>query len=794
MTGLADLSDEDLLALYNSHLSAPQQPAAVTPPSGRIEDLSDEDLLKAHAAATQGKTASPIPVSAPPASDEAPLSDYERWRRDPKGYQAAMSAPHAPAESQVMGDQRFWKGLKGVPFAGAMVPQTPELTKYENESPTAMNLPYGLKVTNADLVGALGGTAALGPLAAAAPAAFGAGEAPIVGRTILSALSSGGIAGGDRLTRDLVAGTPGPEALRNAGLSGLVGAGIGGALTPVAAAGGAVVSPVAKALMRRFNPQGGTSLTGAAAKLSAEGEAAAKAAGLDPAKLSPEQAQQFANAVNPAEAAQAFGNQNEFGIESSLGQRLKDPQQLHAEEQMRRGLMGQPAKEMMTGFDTNQNAAVTQAARETIPGKLAPGVDAAAADRQSIGNTVQDALQGAKGAAKLRENAAWDGIGPLYASDAAKKTLPGYVQNAAETAGITIDPQLTPAAHKMVTMLQDYTSGQPLRNPYSILGEAPPVAPHMDELRRKLLSLSNSGSNPADSRAAQSLYKGYTEWSHDIASAPNGLASGDAADVARLTAARDITKQTRSLYAPTVRGTGTLTPSGKILDKAFSGETTPESVITNLVGTGPKGTVNDAQVEALKHVKSILAEPQGSVTAGPPANKNVWDSLRLAYWTNLTATPAGRQAAAGHISTNIEKAFNNQRSVLETLYSPKELAAMRSYQKALDSITYKPPNASGSSYGMQQTPKDSVAALLLETGRKMAGLDFSAPLHLARKLINPEGEAASAGAEAAKRAVNQSVAQKEPSPFLQQSVPYSSAIARALMTPQPSTSNQPSAR
>jgi hypothetical protein len=698
--------------------------------------------------------------------------------------------------------------MQGAPVAGRFVPQTEDMTRYEVEHPTRAAIAKGI-----------GGAVATAPLVEASPFLFGAaGSLPA--RLGMGAASAGVISGADTATGDVLQGKGGVDTALDTARAAAIGAPLGAAGVGVGSLASIPVNAISRALMRGSNPlvdylpNAATSVK--EAMLTPEGENTARALGLDPAKMSPWQREQFAFAQNPAEAADAFKNENEFGIRSTLGQRTKDPQQLHAEEQMRRGLMGPQAKDIMSTFDKEQGEAVRTAARQQIPGEIAPAMDTA--DMQTLGGEVQSSMRSAHQTAKNKVSSAWDQIGPIYASPEAKGELPQYIQGSVDNAGVAIDPQLTPAAHKMLTTLEDYSNNVASRSPYKILGEKfgtsggaapdsltpearsvfanfdlpPEPSPtadlrpaHVDEMRRKLLALSNSGSTPADSLAARHIYNGFNEWANDLPTMANPLTQGDPGDLAKIASAREITKDVKSLFEPTKMGSKSLTPAGKILANAYGPGSTPESVITSFVGTGPKQTVNDAQVQALKQAKQIFG--------ADPKYKDAWDSLRLAYWTKLTSNTTGKLTTPGYISNRIETAFNNQKSVLDALYSPAELAKMRNYQAALDTITFKPPNASGSSYGMQQKPEDSITKTLLDEAKGMgvrslamgnhpvgAAMDFGLNI-LPKMMQSKETKLAESAAEAARRAVNQSVAQRQPYPYAQHAAPIVTTPAAPLI-------------
>jgi hypothetical protein len=127
--------------------------------------------------------------------------------------------------------------------------------------------------------------------------------------------------------------------------------------------------------------------------------------------------------------------------------------------------------------------------------------------------------------------------------------------------------------------------------------------------------------------------------------------------------------------------------------------------------------------------------------------------------------------------------------VLDTLYTDAEQAKMQAYRDAIDRTTYKPPNASGSSYGMQQKPKDSLMADMVKdagmhvlSGGNAVVSAMRSLGGLAQRFTTTEAERlGSEGAAAAKRAVNQDIPGRQPYPYGRYGIaPTTQAIMRAL--------------
>ena len=123
MSGLQDLSDDDLKALY-----AQQQAGGnATQPSG-IQALSDDDLKALYA--KQQPTQSDDTFGEP-----APWAGLEN--RTPEAESLKMAADYkGPSHAMKPGtDYSLQSMASGAPVLGALVPQTPELKAWEEAHP-----------------------------------------------------------------------------------------------------------------------------------------------------------------------------------------------------------------------------------------------------------------------------------------------------------------------------------------------------------------------------------------------------------------------------------------------------------------------------------------------------------------------------------------------------------------------------------------------------------------------------------------------------------------------------------
>ena len=117
-----------------------------------------------------------------------PQSEKDAFNaRDPRLAQAAQWQGTDPVSLGRQNEASAGEFLKGIPVASAAVPQTEEMTKYEQEHPTGAAMWKGA-----------GRLAAIAPVMAAAPEVLGAGAGQgLIARTLAGAGSNAAIEGGD---------------------------------------------------------------------------------------------------------------------------------------------------------------------------------------------------------------------------------------------------------------------------------------------------------------------------------------------------------------------------------------------------------------------------------------------------------------------------------------------------------------------------------------------------------------------------------------------------------------------
>lgn len=483
----------------------------------------------------------------------------------------------------------------------------------------------------------------------------------------------------------------------------------------VNAAAGAIAPPIAAvggALWRRFVTLPGL-IDKQTGQLTQKGIEAARQAGIDTANISPDFAEAFAKSLatsgDPAQAA-TEGGLSKFNIPATRGQIAKDPYLLTQEEGMRRRLYGESAQDTMRGFDQRQSEAIERAAFGDnsgrfvgIGGRMNPHrvIGGGQADRAPgvLGDNVQDALQSARQGAKQQEAQLWDdNVKNLSATPEALETLRPNI-----TAALADETAFTPTGEAMAKVLGEFAEG---KAPVTTAGgiDLKPVQT-VDQMRRRLGDLVGAAADGTDKHQAGKIYDAFNDWIGDAAS--KSLLAGDPAAAMQLVKARAFTKEVRQIFEPRAAD-GTRSMAGRRIIAALDGAKTDsgESVIQSLIGTPGSRNVSPGSVQALRNVKTALDRfaPQHAVQA--------WNDVRLAYWTRLVTGKNGELVGPTGMVNNLKSAIQNQGTVMTTLYNAVELRQMREFIRALEAVSYKPPNASGSGYTAASFAKDGILKLL----------------------------------------------------------------------------------
>lgn len=449
----------------------------------------------------------------------------------------------------------------------------------------------------------------------------------------------------------------------------------------------------------------------AAGRLTERGAAAAREAGLDPAQMDQQISQAFAKAfarTGDAIEAGTTATAKGFNIPVTKGQATKDKYLLDVEESMRRRGYGEDAQALMSDFDKRQAEAVKTAAlggsdgERSIATRIAPDRNPGARPVETmpstLGTSIKQGVTAAKEGAKAAEGAAWREVPKLEPS---QEALSGLAPHLNAALGNTVVDENTKVAASMVQRIGQFVRGEAPKQVDEILTSSP--VRDVDRMRRQLLGMMK-GAEGEDARAAGAVYDAFNGWIEQAAA--KHLLSGDASAAAKLVSARGMTREVKELFEPKTPS-GTLTPGAQRMKKVMETADTPEAVVDALFGTQGSRGINQGSVEALRSFKTALERFADRDTA-----MQTWNDMRLAYWTRLVVGRNGEMLGPQAIVTNVKTALQNQRTVLETLFTTSERVEIALFLKAVEAAAYKPPNASGSGYTAGRLMKEGVEGLL----------------------------------------------------------------------------------
>jgi len=518
----------------------------------------------------------------------------------------------------------------------------------------------------------------------------------------------------------------------------------------------------------------GTRYVDDAGNLTREGITAARRAGVDPAELDEQARAAFGQALSvgrdPAEAL-SHVRSNRFAIPTTKGQRTKDPELLTVEKDIRYGNLGPDAKATLDALDRQQQQAITNQVRgHIVPGRdgidefqgigaqIAPTRLPNEQNWETLGRSVRTGLDDARDTLKSQERAAWDAVPDITPRPQAFDELPQFLDD--RLGRMRVDAQLTPTAMRMDAELAAFRDGNGIIADGPKLIKQSPIRT-LDEMRRRLLdSYKSAPPGTPDARAAKAVYDGFNDWVWDAAE--KGLINGDPAAAAKMSAAREITREVKGLLQPR-NAQGRATPANRILSQVMDEADTPEAVIAKLLGDGgPQTTPKAGTVDALVRIKAIL--DKAGTSGSNMAAKETWNDIRLAYWLRLTTAKDGKVLSPTMLKKNIDQAFTSQSTVLKTLFSEAERGEFRAFARAVGEAAYKDPNPSGTASAlraMANGPRNSLLKTALQTQSKRELFSKHNVIMsriysmLAQKVPNLGGSRDAIGLRAANRAVDQ---------------------------------------
>lgn len=244
------------------------------------------------------------------------------------------------------------------------------------------------------------------------------------------------------------------------------------------------------------------------------------------------------------------------------------------------------------------------------------------------------------------------------------------VAGALDAEGRVIDGQLTPAANRMMTELDNISS---LRIPNRVAAPIPEgsdiTAVNMqgiEQTRKRLNSLAQAASNDADRSAARRIIREFDNWLGD--SFDNALFSGSDAALNSFRQARAANTEWRTRFGFNERD-----DADRVINRIVTGEVTPQEVSNFILGATKVGS---------KGVSSRLLTRIAEATGGDPDAMN---AIRGGVWNRLsTATEGTAPKPGAKVAGDINEFLNGSgRDVAQRLFTEPQQAIMRTYANAL---------------------------------------------------------------------------------------------------------------
>jgi hypothetical protein len=492
------------------------------------------------------------------------------------------------------------------------------------------------------------------------------------------------------------------------------------AITTVAGGAAPVIGAAAKSLWSKIVAVPGL-YDKTSGTLTQQGIEAAKRAGLDPTDLTPDAIKQFAKDIAGGmanDAAAASANAKMFGAPLLRSQITKDPEHFLVEKAMKQGAYGEDVKSTFKGITDQQNTAFREAAfgggaERNVAGVLAPhrvgpNMPASTAPYE-LGATIREGVNTAKDAAKAANSEAWKNV-EMEATKEALPLLQDHVRKGIASTGIGISEKRTPTAHEMGVLLDGFMAGEaPVASSAKIYG-TPSMTANVGEMRKQLSAMVGDAATGTDRSASRAVYNAFNDWIDEAAK--KNLLAGDPSAALNLKVARGLHAEIKSLFEPNQNGVATA--GAKRIAAVLKTADSPEAVLSQLLGSGPK-VVPAGSVEAMNNMVTALNK-----FADPEIAKQTIGDLKLAYFARLVQNRAGQMYGYDQVVTNLRTAMTSQRSMVNALMDETDKRMIMNYLKFAESLAVKDPNPSGTATALMTYGKSLLSKVIEKMGGKYA--------------------------------------------------------------------------
>lgn len=293
---------------------------------------------------------------------------------------------------------------------------------------------------------------------------------------------------------------------------------------------------------------------------------------------------------------------------------------------------------------------------------------------QDMGAALIQRLRAGEQAARAEKEALYGRAGSMDAAVRADEVanVRSRVAQHLDNLGTVVDPQLTPAAAKMMDELQRLAE---LRIPNKAVGARLPAAggepvvgvsvQGLEQARKRLGFFRQAAANDADRRAAGQIMQRFDEWQSDAFE--RALMSGSDEALSAFRDARAANAAWRRRFHSEEDD------AGRVIQQVVTGEVTPQEVANYIIGAGKVGA---------KGVSSRLLTRLQEATGG---DAEAMQAIRGGIWNRLTQATEGAQARpAQKVADDIAEFLNGSgRDVANRLFSAQERGIMQAYAETV---------------------------------------------------------------------------------------------------------------
>jgi hypothetical protein len=291
-----------------------------------------------------------------------------------------------------------------------------------------------------------------------------------------------------------------------------------------------------------------------------------------------------------------------------------------------------------------------------------------------------------------------------------------------EDAGVVVDPNLTPAASRMMDELQRLSN---LDIPNRAIGRRMAAdgteervavsAQGLEQARKRLVFFRSAASNDADRRAATNVMRQFEDWQSNAFE--SALFSGSDEALNAFRAARAANTSWRQRFFNDEN------EAGKFVERIVTGEITPQETANYLVGAGKVGA---------KGASSRLLTRIVEATGG---DQEAMQAIRGGVWNRLSQSTEGVTAKNGaKVADDIGEFLNGSgRDLAQRLFTPEQQGIMRTYADTLrrggearEMLTQVAKNTKPSASSVNMGPMEELAKAVLGKGGKTDEALFTA--------------------------------------------------------------------